>query len=45
MKPKNNYNVAQRGKQKSLKNLGKAKIYFQCYLHKILQKTAKNNKT
>ena len=41
MKPKNNYNVAQRGKQKSLRNLGKAKIYFQYYLQKILQNNSK----
>ena len=37
MKPNRNSNVAQRGYQKGLGNLGKAKIYFQCYLHKILQ--------
>ena len=33
MEPKREYKVAQRGQQKS--DLGKVKIQFQCYLHKL----------
>ena len=42
MNQKNNYKIAKKGYENSLRNLGKLRIGFQCYLYKILQNNNKN---